>query len=58
MCALVAVIYGVCNSVRLSQLCVVTFYKCSINPITSPNPVYSHSSYTWQYDNENTKIIS
>jgi hypothetical protein len=23
-------------------------YNCAINPITNPNPVYSHS-YTWQY---------
>jgi hypothetical protein len=27
---------------------VLTICKCSINPITNPNPVYSHS-YTWQY---------
>jgi hypothetical protein len=34
---------GACSSVRLSWLFVVTFCKCSINPITNPNPVYSHS---------------
>jgi hypothetical protein len=36
-------IFGMCNSVRLSLLFVVTFCKCSINRITSPNPVSSHS---------------
>jgi hypothetical protein len=25
------------------QLIVVTYSKCSINPTTNPNPVYSHS---------------
>jgi hypothetical protein len=29
-------------------LLVATICKLSINPITNPNPVYSHS-YTWQY---------
>jgi hypothetical protein len=48
MCAVVTVIFGVCNSVRLSQLFVVTFCKRQVNPITNPNPVYSHS-ITWQY---------
>jgi hypothetical protein len=36
------------NAVRVSYLFVVTFCKCSINAITNPNPVYSHS-HTWQY---------
>jgi hypothetical protein len=35
-----AVICGVCNSVRLSLLFVVTFRKCPINPNTNPNLVY------------------
>jgi hypothetical protein len=39
----VKVIFGVCNSLRLSQLFVVTFSKCPINPITNPNPVFSHT---------------
>jgi hypothetical protein len=39
MCAVIIVIFGVCNSERMSQLFAV---KCSINPITNPNPVYSH----------------
>jgi hypothetical protein len=43
MCAVVTAIFGVCNSVRLSYLFVVTFCKCSINPITNPKPVYNHS---------------
>jgi hypothetical protein len=46
--SVVTLIYGVCNSVRLSYLFVVTFCKYLINPITNPNPVYRHS-ITWQY---------
>jgi hypothetical protein len=42
MCAVFTVIFGVCNSVRLSYLFVVMFCKCSINPTSNPNPVYSH----------------
>jgi hypothetical protein len=38
----------VCESAIALQLLVVTIYKWSTNPITNPNPVYSHS-YTWQY---------
>jgi hypothetical protein len=34
MCAVVTVIFGVCNSVRLSELFVATLCKCSVNPIT------------------------
>jgi hypothetical protein len=30
------------------QLLVVTIFKCSINPISNPYPVYSHSTM-WQY---------
>jgi hypothetical protein len=41
MCAVITVIFGVCNSVRLS-LFVVTFCMCSINPITNQIPFYSH----------------
>jgi hypothetical protein len=45
MCAAVTVIFRVCKPVRLSWLFVDTscVYKCSINPITNPNPVYNHS---------------
>jgi hypothetical protein len=39
MCAVVTVIFGVCNSVRLSWLFVVTFCKCLVNPITNKNLV-------------------
>jgi hypothetical protein len=42
-CAVVTVIFGVCNSGRLSKVLVFTFCKYSINPITNPNPVYRHS---------------
>jgi hypothetical protein len=47
MCAVVTVMFGVCNSVRLLQLFVVTTCKWSVNPV-SQNPVYSHS-IIWQY---------
>jgi hypothetical protein len=43
MYAIVTVIFGARNSVRLSKLFIFIFCKCSINPITNPNPVYSHS---------------
>jgi hypothetical protein len=45
MSAAVTVIYRVCKPVRLLELLVVMscVYKWSINPITNPNPVYSHS---------------
>jgi hypothetical protein len=46
MCAVVTAIFGACNSVRLSQLFVVAFCKCSINPTINPKPVYSHSYST------------
>jgi hypothetical protein len=52
MCAVITVIFGVSNSVRLSQLFVVTFCKCSINPIINSNPVYNQSS-----DNINYKTM-
>jgi hypothetical protein len=42
MCAVVTVIFGVCNSVTLAQLFLVTFCKCSIHLITNPSPVYSY----------------
>jgi hypothetical protein len=42
MCAVVNMIFGVCNSETLSWLFVVTFYKFSINPITNLNAVNSH----------------
>jgi hypothetical protein len=48
MCAVVTVIYGMCNSVRLLYLLVVTVRKWSINPVTKPNPVDSQS-HTWLY---------
>jgi hypothetical protein len=38
----------VCELVRVQQLLAVMICKCSINPTTNPNPIYSHS-YTWQY---------
>jgi hypothetical protein len=44
MCVVITVIFGVCNSVRLLQLPVVTIHKWSINPVTNPNPVESHSN--------------
>jgi hypothetical protein len=44
ICVVVTVLFGVYNSVRLSELFVVTFYKISINPITNPNRVYSRDS--------------
>jgi hypothetical protein len=39
----------VCELAIALQLLVVTICKCSVNPITNPNPVYSHfitSQYT------------
>jgi hypothetical protein len=48
MCAVVTGNFGVCNSVGVPQLFVLTFCKCSINLSTNPNTVYSHST-TWQY---------
>jgi hypothetical protein len=46
----VTVIFTVCKPVRLLQIPVVAscVHKCSINRITNPSPIYSHS-YTWQY---------
>jgi hypothetical protein len=38
----------VCELAMALWLFVVTFCKCSINPITNPTPAYRHS-YTWQY---------
>jgi hypothetical protein len=38
MCSVVTVISGVCNSVRLSQLLVVTILKLSIIPMSNPKP--------------------
>jgi hypothetical protein len=43
MFAVVTVIFGVCNSMRLLQLLVVMIRKWSINPITNQHPVESHS---------------
>jgi hypothetical protein len=37
-----------CELALALQLHVVMISKCSVNPITNPNPIYSHS-YTWQY---------
>jgi hypothetical protein len=34
---------GVCELTIALQLLVITISKCSINPITNPNPAYSHS---------------
>jgi hypothetical protein len=45
----------VCELAITLQLCVVMICMCSINPITNPNPVCSHS-YRWQYFHL-TKII-
>jgi hypothetical protein len=42
MCVVVTVIFGVCNSVRLS-LFVVTLCKCPINSVTNPSLVSSHT---------------
>jgi hypothetical protein len=38
----------VCELVTALQLLVVTICKCSVNPITIPNPIYSHTN-TCQY---------
>jgi hypothetical protein len=38
------VICEVCRTVRAKSLLVVTICKSSINPITNPNPVYSHTT--------------
>jgi hypothetical protein len=38
----------VCELALALQLLVVMIGKCSVSPITNPNPVYSHS-YAWQY---------
>jgi hypothetical protein len=43
MCAVVTMIFWVCNPTKLSQLIAVKFCKSSINPINNPNPIYSHS---------------
>jgi hypothetical protein len=40
--------WGVCELAIALQLHVVTICKCSINPITNPNQVYSHL-HMWQY---------
>jgi hypothetical protein len=40
------VIWGVCRSVKLLQLPVVTSYKSPINPVTNLNPVSSHHIMT------------
>jgi hypothetical protein len=52
MCGAVTVIFRVCKPVRLLQLLVFTgcMYKWSINRVTNPNPVYSH---TQNRDNNN-----
>jgi hypothetical protein len=44
MCAVVTVIVGVCHSVRLLQLLVVTIRKWSIDPVIQ-NPVERHSRH-------------
>jgi hypothetical protein len=36
-------------------LLAVTICKWSINPVTNPNPVYSHTSFRWRYDKQATK---
>jgi hypothetical protein len=41
MCATVTVICRVCRSAKVTGT-VVTIYRCSLNPITNPNPVSSH----------------
>jgi hypothetical protein len=43
MCAVVVVVFEVCNSVGLLKLFVVTFCKCLINLITKTNFVYRQS---------------
>jgi hypothetical protein len=45
MCAAVTAIFIMRKPMRLFYLVVVTscVYKCSVNPITNPNPFYSHS---------------
>jgi hypothetical protein len=43
MCAVFTVIFRICNTMRLSLIFVVTFSKRPINPITNPNPFYTHS---------------
>jgi hypothetical protein len=55
MCAVVTVIFGVCNLVRLLQLFVVMFCKCSVNSITNPNPVGGHIQ---THDNIKQKILT
>jgi hypothetical protein len=49
MCTAVTGIFRACKPVRLLHLLVVTscVYKWSINRVTNPNPIYSHS-YIWQ----------
>jgi hypothetical protein len=39
MCAAITLICSVHRSVKLLQLPVVTSYKCSVDPVTNPNPV-------------------
>jgi hypothetical protein len=46
VCAVVN--YRVCEFAIALQLLVFKICKCSINPLTNQNPIYSHS-YTWQY---------
>jgi hypothetical protein len=38
----------VCKLATAVKLLIVAICKLSLNPITNPNPVYSHS-YTWQH---------
>jgi hypothetical protein len=52
LCPVITVFLGVCNSVTLSLLFVVTCcFESSINPITNPNPSHRHRSC------DNTHII-
>jgi hypothetical protein len=43
-----AVYCRVCELAIALSLLVVTICKCSVNPITNPNPLHSHS-FKWQY---------
>jgi hypothetical protein len=46
VCAVVVVMYGVCKSVRLLYLFVVTRYKCLVNSVFYPNAMSSHKYMT------------
>jgi hypothetical protein len=52
------VICEVCGTVRAQSLLVVSTCNSSINPITNPNPVYSHSIGWYSYTRNRGTVFS